>query len=150
MAYHEPAERAQERDGTTGVQESGQPLLLAFPRVKPDDPVGHVILAALRGAVSRLAARDPDARRGDAEGIHGLRTATRRLRSELGALEDLIDRHWREPIEGELKWLAGLLGGVRDLDVLTARLHKAASGRERARPRSARAGASIHFARGQA
>jgi CHAD domain-containing protein len=127
MAHHEPAERTLERDGTLVVQGSGQPLLLAFPRVKPDDPVGQVILAAVRGAVSRIAARDPDARRGDAEGIHGLRTATRRLRSELGALEDLVGLHWRDPIEGELKWLAGLLGGVRDLDVLTARLHKAAS-----------------------
>jgi CHAD domain-containing protein len=129
MAHHEPAERTPEREGIIVAQQSGQPLLLAFPRVKPDDPVGQVILAAVRGAVSRIAARDPDARRGDAEGIHGLRTATRRLRSELDALENLIDRHWREPIEGELKWLAAMLGGVRDLDVLTARLHKASATR---------------------
>jgi CHAD domain-containing protein len=127
MIYHDPAGHGTDREATTVAREPGQPLLLAFPRVRPDDPAGHVILAALRGAVSRIAARDPDARRGDAEGIHGLRTATRRLRSELDALEGLVDRHWHDPIEGELKWLAGLLGGVRDLDVLTTRLHKEAS-----------------------
>jgi CHAD domain-containing protein len=127
MAHHKPAERSLERNGPDMAPEPGQPLLLAFPRVMPCDPAGHVVLAALRGAVSRIGARDPDARRGDAEGIHGLRTATRRLRSELGALEDLVERHWRDPIEQELKWLAGLLGGVRDLDVLMARLRKAGS-----------------------
>ena len=59
-----------------------------------------------------------------------MRTATRRLRSELGALEDLVDRHWHDPIERELKWLAGLLGDVRDLDVLTARLLEEAAPRQ--------------------
>ncbi len=53
-------------------------------------------------------------------------TSTRRLRSELKALEVLTDRHWREPLEEELKWLAGLLGKVRDLDILLARLKEAA------------------------
>jgi len=68
----------------------------------------------------------PEARRGDREGIHRLRTSIRRLRSELRALEDVVDQSWRERTEGELKWLAGLLGGVRDLDILMERLRKAA------------------------
>jgi len=84
-------------------------------------------LSALCGAVSRIATSDLEARRGDAEGIHRLRTSTRRLRSELRAFRKLVDPQWREQLEGELKWLASLLGGVRDLDVLLARLRKAAS-----------------------
>jgi CHAD domain-containing protein len=75
----------------------------------------------------RIAASDPEARQGEPEGIHRLRSATRRLRSELHAFRDLVDPQWREPLERDLKWLAGLLGGVRDLDVLLARLQQAAS-----------------------
>jgi CHAD domain-containing protein len=73
----------------------------------------------------RIAASDPEARRGDGDGIHRLRTSIRRLRSELLALNDFVDRPWRDQVEGELKWLAGLLGDVRDLDLLLARLRKA-------------------------
>jgi len=74
----------------------------------------------------RIAASDAEAKRGEAEGIHRLRTTTRRLRSELHSLDNLIDRRWRGQIEEELSWLAGRLGEVRDLDVLLARLKKAA------------------------
>ena len=84
-------------------------------------------MSALCGAVSRIATSDLEARQGEPEGIHRLRTSTRRLRSELRAFRGLVDPRWREPLEGELKWLGSLLGGVRDLDVLLARLQKAAS-----------------------
>ena len=43
------------------------------------------------------------------------------------AFRGLVDPRWREPLERELKWLGSLLGGVRDVDVLLARLRKAAS-----------------------
>jgi CHAD domain-containing protein len=101
------------------------------PRFEPDDPAGHAVLSALQTAVSRIAASDPEARRGDREGIHRLRISIRRLRSELRALEDLVDRPWREQAEGELKWLAGTLGNVRNLDVLLETLRKAVSRPER-------------------
>jgi CHAD domain-containing protein len=126
MQPHKVADRQGDSEGPAVERDSGQPTLLGFPRLKPDDAAGDVVVAAFRGAVSRISASDPEARRGDAEGIHRLRTSTRRLRSELKALEVLIDRHWREPMEEELKWLAGLLGKVRDLDILLARLKEAA------------------------
>ena len=89
-------------------------------------PSGDVVFSVLRVAVLRIAGTDSDARRGDPEGIHRLRTTTRRLRSELRSLENLVDGRWREQLEGELKWLAGRLGEVRDLDILLARLKKGA------------------------
>jgi CHAD domain-containing protein len=93
-----------------------------MPRVKPSEPVAELIRAALNVAASRMQAADPEARRGDIEGIHRLRTSTRRLRSELRTVEGLVDESWREHLEGELKWLAGMLGSVRDLDILCQRL----------------------------
>jgi CHAD domain-containing protein len=106
-------------------------LPLALPKVGLDDPAGQAVIAALKGAVSRFAAADPETRRGDGEGIHRLRTSTRRLRSELRTLESLVERRWLEQLNGELKWLADLLGNVRDVDILLARLHKATSKRDR-------------------
>ncbi len=98
-----------------------------MPNVMPGDAVGQAVKAALAGAVVRFGECDPAARRGDAEGIHRLRTSTRRLRSELRAFQDLVEPQWRLPLERELKWLADLLGAVRDLDILMARLRKAAA-----------------------
>ena len=63
---------------------------------------------------------------GTPTGIHRLRTTTRRLRSELRSLEELVDGRWRDQLDAELKWLAGRLGEVRDLDILLARLKKGA------------------------
>jgi CHAD domain-containing protein len=39
----------------------------------------------------------------------------------------LINEPWRAQVETELKWLAGLLGEVRDLDILMARLREGAT-----------------------
>ena len=52
-----------------------------LPRVKPGDPVGHAVLASLETAVSRIQAIEQAAGQGDSEGIHRLRTTTRRLRA---------------------------------------------------------------------
>jgi CHAD domain-containing protein len=106
--------------------ESCEPTTLTLPRVSPDDPVGRVVFLALRVAILRIAGADADARRADPGGIHRLRTTTRRLRSELRSLKDLVEARWRDQVDGELKWLAGRLGEVRDLDILLARLKKGA------------------------
>jgi CHAD domain-containing protein len=73
---------------------------------------------------------EASARAGDSEGIHRLRTATRRLRSELRALGELVEPQWLEPLESELKWLAGVLGAARDVDVLSQRLRKDLAARD--------------------
>jgi CHAD domain-containing protein len=87
----------------------------------------QAVVISLQTALSRIRNTEAEARRGDVEGIHRLRTTTRRLRSELRSFRGLVDPDWIGPLEGEMKWLAGLLGGVRDLDVLTERFRKAAA-----------------------
>ena len=56
------------------------------------------------------------------EHVHQFRVATRRLRSDLGSLEPLLDRHWTAFIRDELRWLGGEVGRARDADVLVERL----------------------------
>jgi CHAD domain-containing protein len=98
--------------------------------VKPRDPAGDAVALALRTGLARIAGQEASARDGDREGVHRLRATSRRLRSELRALDNLVAEEWREHVEDELKWLAKLLGEVRDLDILIARLRTAASNRK--------------------
>ncbi len=94
--------------------------------IRPRDPVERAVRLALTSALDRFRDNEEPAQRGAVEGIHRLRTATRRLRSELRAFRELVEAEWIGPIESELRWLAGRLGAVRDLDVLTARFRAAA------------------------
>src|SRR5271166_3600812 len=114
-----------DKDARTRAQ-ALRPATVAMPAIKPKYPAAELIRSALQGAIVRLLAADPEARRGEPEGVHRLRTSTRRLRSELRTVSDLVDREWREHLEQELKWLAAVLGSVRDLDILCQRLHLAA------------------------
>jgi CHAD domain-containing protein len=102
------------------------PTQFAPAEISPDDPVGAAVRAVLDDGAHWFAVNDVKARHGDVEGIHHLRTTTRRLRSALGMFRSLIDPDWSDAISIELKWLAGLLGAVRDVDVKTDRIRKAA------------------------
>jgi CHAD domain-containing protein len=82
-----------------------------------------VIRSAIAGSTIKLASNDPVVRLGeDPEGVHKARVAARRLRSDLRTFRPLLDRDWAEALRAELKWLGGLLGPVRDAEVLGARL----------------------------
>ena len=61
-----------------------------------------------------------------AEPIHQMRVGTRRLRAILRIFGSLMDEQWASELEAEVRWLAHLLGNVRDLDVLRQRLREAA------------------------
>jgi CHAD domain-containing protein len=83
----------------------------------------EVLRAAISRSTARLLAHDPGVRLGgDAEDIHQARVATRRMRSDLRTFHRALDEGWDESLRDELKWLGGLLGAVRDADVLLARL----------------------------
>jgi CHAD domain-containing protein len=97
-----------------------------MPELKPRAPSGLAVVHALRTALSRMKTHEQAAKGGDPEGVHRLRSASRRLRSELDALQEMVDLQWREKVQGELKWLARLLGDARDLDILLARLREGA------------------------
>ena len=75
-----------------------------------------------------MLSNDPGVRLGeDTEALHQLRVATRRSRALLRAGRGLVARGWAEPLRAELEWLGGLLGPVRDLDVLLEHLDSEAA-----------------------
>jgi CHAD domain-containing protein len=72
-----------------------------------------------------LSAHEPAARAGDdPEAVHQMRVAVRRMRSTLKMTTPVPDPAPRR-VREELKWLAAVLGGVRDLDVLIDDLRQA-------------------------
>lgn len=83
------------------------------------------VLAAVRSYLAEqhaaLVAADLDLRR-DADVVHVTRVATRRYRSALHVFGDLFDADRAAFLDRELKWYAGVLGAVRDLQVLGEQL----------------------------
>jgi triphosphatase len=68
-------------------------------------------------ALWHLAANGPAVEAGDPEGVHQMRVGLRRLRVAISIFKDLLRCKQTDVVKRELKWLAGKLGPVRDLDV---------------------------------
>jgi CHAD domain-containing protein len=99
----------------------------------PDKPsAGDVVTAAIRADIGRILDHDPLVRLrlplpdGDTA-VHQMRVGCRRLRSDLKTFRALLDPEWTRRLRDEVKWLADLLGAVRDAEVLRARLHDTAA-----------------------
>lgn len=100
-----------------------RPPDLAPLAVDRGSSAGDVLRAGIVAAALRIVEHDPVIRADvDPEGVHQARVGCRRLRSDLRTFRPLVDREWAEPLRAELRWLAGELGAVRDLDVLDHRL----------------------------
>jgi CHAD domain-containing protein len=88
-----------------------------------DATAGDVVRRAVALSVIRLILHDPVVRLDvDPEGVHQARVATRRLRSDLRTFKSLVESGFASGVRDELKWLAAILGEVRDGDVLLERL----------------------------
>lgn len=117
-----------------GARPSASPSKLSRA-LGPDHPAPSTApaprSAGRRAVVDYVAAQrdavvgyDPEVRLGDAEAVHKMRVATRRLRSTLRTFAPLLDASEGDldRLHDEIKWLTGLLGEVRDGDVMSERL----------------------------
>lgn len=91
-------------------------------------PVSPDAAARLRAMLvhqyAEILRHDPGVRLAqEPEDLHQMRVAVRRTRAILRAARPAVDRQWSEPLRAELKWLGGVLGPRRDLDVLLDRLN---------------------------
>jgi CHAD domain-containing protein len=71
---------------------------------------------------NKLHAMEPGVREFDADAVHDMRVAIRRLRATLRTFRPLLDAARSERLRSELRWLGGVLGTVRDGDVLAERI----------------------------
>jgi CHAD domain-containing protein len=106
-----------------GPRAAEPPDVPTAPRLDRTSTPIDVVRATIASGTQRLLANDPVVRRGsDPEGVHQARVATRRLRSDLRTFGALLEPEWTDALRAELGWIGGLLGAVRDADVLLARL----------------------------
>jgi CHAD domain-containing protein len=90
------------------------------------------VVRAIRSGVHRILTHDPLVRQGDPlpngdTPVHQMRVGCRRLRSDLKTFGAQLRQPWARSLRGELRWLAGLLGSARDIEVLRARLARTAA-----------------------
>ncbi len=110
-----------------GARALGPPDV-AVAQLGPDPTAGDVIQAAVGASVVRILRHDAGVRLGDdPEDVHQARVGTRRLRSDLRTFRPLVDAAWANGLREELRWLASLLGQLRDADVLIDRLRQEAA-----------------------
>jgi len=86
---------------------------------------------------SRMLQAEPGTVDGrDPEALHDMRVSTRRLRAAFRVFRPAFAPDALASLDAEVRWLAGLLGRVRDLDVLADAVsdYDRGSGKERRRP----------------
>lgn len=83
---------------------------------------GQLLVAHLAEHTAKLHAQDAGVRAEQAEAVHKLRIAARRLRSALTSFGPLLDRAVTDPVREELRWLGESLGQARDAQVLREHL----------------------------
>ena len=112
--------REAQRRAAEGLPGSRPALAGAHPASGASAPAVEHVRAYLQTQVDALVQSDPLTRRGEVEGVHGMRVATRRMRSALKEARRQLEPSWVEETRSELKWLGSLLGDVRDSDVFAA------------------------------
>jgi triphosphatase len=70
-----------------------------------------------RSVLHHVAANEPAVLAGLPDGVHQMRVGVRRLRAAISVFSEQLRCEQTEAIRQDLKWLAGKLGPVRDLDV---------------------------------
>jgi CHAD domain-containing protein len=107
-----------------GDREVGPPELDQAD-LPPHPSAEELLRHDLTASVLRLFSHEAGVRIGeDPEAVHQTRVACRRVRSTLRTFRGVLEPDWTRRLRDELKWLAGLLGEVRDTDVLSARLEE--------------------------
>jgi triphosphatase len=79
----------------------------------------------------QLVANEPALQRGNAEAVHQMRTALRRLRAAFSLFSDLVSGAELARLKGELKWITGELAPARELDVYLAQAVEPVKNRHR-------------------
>jgi CHAD domain-containing protein len=86
----------------------------------PESPVGELVIVALAKGSSRLQKAVTMVEASEDDGIHQVRVACRRLRSDLRLFRKLVASDWARDLRAELSFLAVSCGEARDLEVIAA------------------------------
>jgi triphosphatase len=94
-------------------------------RIRLGDRLDFALRKILTYQFQRFCEQLPGVQRDiDTEFVHQARVATRRMRSALRLFRNAIPDRTAAYLAGEMKWLGGKLGSVRDLDVFVLNLSR--------------------------
>ena len=79
-----------------------------------------------RACLHQIAANETALRDGDFGAVHQMRIGIRRLRAAISVFKETLAGPQTEAMKKQLKWLAGELGSVREIDVFIKRVTKEA------------------------
>ena len=101
------------------LRESGRVPAVPGTHRSRNGSISAAVSGVIGDGLAALVAADPGIRVDrDVEDVHQARVATRRLRSVFRILRPALRRSVVDELRSELAWLGGLLGAVRDRDVL--------------------------------
>ena len=86
-----------------------------------------MVLAYAGEQAEAIRVTDPLVRRNAPDSVHAMRVACRRMRSTMQSFRLVLERDRTDHLVDELRWLAGQLGGARDLEVQEQRIGAAVS-----------------------
>ncbi|WP_026605754.1 CYTH and CHAD domain-containing protein [Methylocapsa acidiphila] len=104
--------------GSWGRSAKGEKLRLSAEKTNPQ-AFRSICSRRLHDFMLNEAAFSGDDR---VEAVHQARVAIRRLRATISLFKPMVRDDAVAKIQDELRWLAGLLGAARDLDILCAKL----------------------------
>jgi inorganic triphosphatase YgiF len=90
----------------------------------PDCSRQAAFQAIARACLRQLVANQPAMLSGDAEGLHQMRVALRRLRAAISLFADILLDPQTQAMKDEFKWISGEFGPARELDVFIKRVVK--------------------------
>ena len=88
------------------------------PELSAGMSAGRAFTLIGRACLRHLVANEPATKIRDAEGLHQMRVALRRLRAAISVFSDMLRDDRIDTIKTELRWLAREFGPARDLDTL--------------------------------
>jgi triphosphatase len=106
-----------------------QPTRIKAPPVVLKRKMTSAAAFRLIGAscLQHLMANETIVRRApEADAVHQMRVALRRLRAAITRFKTVVEDERRDPIRAELKWMANVLGEARDLDVYITKVLESA------------------------
>jgi len=98
------------------TEESAQAVHASKIMLEHDSSLAAAFQVIGRSVLRHLAANEPAVMAAEPEGVHQMRVGVRRLRAAISVFSELLHCKQTEQIKRDLKWLAGKLGPVRDLD----------------------------------
>lgn len=104
-------------DGSPPAAVSAEPVVL-----NPDMTIEDALQRVGRACLGHLLRNEPAALAGAIEGVHQMRVATRRLRSMLSAVKNILPEAERRWVSDEIRAVTGTLGPARNLDVFATEL----------------------------